>query len=96
MYIRAFIDFKAMQITNQEGIRSGSETIWSLLTRCVEEAGLVAGEVNPLFAVQGRVGQSSDFIPAGVHIVDLSYVRLVHRGAGYLAVFHTVVLYYCP
>lgn len=77
-------------------MRSGTGTIWSLLTGCVEEAGLVAGEVDPLFAVQGRVGQSSDLIPAGVHVVDLTYVRLLHRGAGHLSVFHTVVLYYCP
>lgn len=47
------------------------------LTGCVQKAGLVAGVVDPLLAVHGGVGQSSDFIPGSVPVVDISYVRPV-------------------
>lgn len=61
------------------------------LTGGVEEAGLVAGVVDPLLTVHGRVGQSSDLVPAGVPVVDIGDVRSVYRAAAHLGAVHAVI-----
>lgn len=47
------------------------------LTGSVEEAGLIAGVVDPLLTVHRCVGQSGDLIPGGVPVVDVGDVRFV-------------------
>lgn len=48
-----------------------------LLTGCIEDTGLIARVVYPLFTVHGGVCKSSDFIPGGIPVVDISYIWLV-------------------
>lgn len=66
------------------------------LTGCVEEAGLVAGVVDPLLTVHGRVGQSGDLVPGGVPVVDVGDVRSVYRAAAHLGAIDTVIHDHCP
>lgn len=49
-----------------------------LLTGGVEDTGLVAGVVDPLFAVHGDVGKSAHFIPGGIPVVDICYIWLIN------------------
>lgn len=61
------------------------------LTGRVEKAGLVAGVVDPLLTVHGRVGKSGDLIPGGVPVVDVGDVRFVYRAAAHLGAINAVV-----
>lgn len=61
------------------------------LTGGVEETGFIAWVVNPLLTVHGGVGQSSNFIPGGIPVVDISYIRAVYRTPSHLCAFHTVM-----
>lgn len=61
------------------------------LTGSVEEAGLIAGVVDPLLTVHGCVGQSGDLIPGGVPVVDVGDVRFVYRAAAHLGAINAVM-----
>ena len=62
-----------------------------LLTGGVEKTGLVAGVVDPLLTVQGGVGQSSHFVPGGIPVVDISYVRPIYGTPKNLGTIHSVM-----
>lgn len=46
----------------------------------VEQPGIVAGELDPLLTVLGSIGQSTDFLPGGIPVLDGPQKGPVHAG----------------
>lgn len=65
-------------------------------TCSVEQPGIVAGELNPLLTVLGSIGQSTDFLPGGIPVLDGPQKGPVHAGTSHSSGPQPVMPHNCP
>lgn len=65
-------------------------------TCSVEQPGIVAGELDPLLTVLGSVGQSTDFFPGGIPVLDGPQKGPLHAGTCHSSGPQPVMPHNCP
>ena len=66
------------------------------LTCCVEQPGIVAGELDPLLTVLGSIGQGTDLLPGCIPILDSPEEWPLHAGTRHPSRPQPVMAHNCP
>lgn len=66
------------------------------LTCCVEQPGIVAGELDPLLTVLGSIGQGTDLLPGCIPILDGPEEWPLHAGTCHPSRPQPVMAHNCP